>query len=49
MLQKQLVAGVAELEALLDRTSPHDLALDNDDDASVTAVASELLRRAGWL
>ena len=49
MLQEQLVARAAELQALLDRSSPHDLALDNDDDASVTEVATELLRRAGWL
>ena len=49
MLQQELVARALELASLLDRTSPHDLALDNDDDASVSEVAAELLRRAGWL
>jgi hypothetical protein len=48
MLQPQLIARTAELLALLGRAPLEDLGLDNGDGASVTQVATELLRRAGW-
>ena len=49
MLQETLVARAAELETLLDRAGCEDFTLENHDGASVTRVATELLRRAGWL
>jgi len=48
MLQEQFVARVAELEASLDAASVEDFSVENDG-RSVTAVAREILARAGWL
>ena len=48
MLQEKLVARVAELENILRQAALEDFVLQNDH-ASVTAVAHELLLRAGWL
>ncbi len=48
MLQKQLVARVAELEASLDAGPPEDFSVANDD-RPVTEVAREVLARARWL
>jgi len=47
-LQQQFVARVAELETLLDRAGVEDFAIDNAG-RSVTEVAREMLKRAGWL
>lgn len=46
-LQDQFVARVAELNAILDEAHVEEFSLDNDA-GSVTAVAGELLARAGW-
>ena len=48
MLQEKFVARVAELEDILHQAALEDFVLQNDH-ASVTAVAHELLLRAGWL
>jgi len=48
MLREQFVARVAELDTLLDRAQLEHFSLANDD-GSVTAVARELLTRAGWI
>jgi hypothetical protein len=48
MLQEQFVARVAELEASLDAGCVEDFSVENDG-RSVTAVAREVLVRAGWL
>jgi hypothetical protein len=48
MLQEQLIARVAELEAALDAAGVEDFSVQNDD-RSVTDVAREMLARAGWL
>ena len=48
MLQPELVARVGALEASLDSTRIADFEVDNDG-RSLTAVARELLRLAGWL
>jgi predicted ester cyclase len=48
LLQEQLLARVAELDALLDEARTDDFSIDNDE-RSVTEVARELLVRAGWL
>ena len=49
MLQEEFVARVAEeLEASLDAGGVEDFSVENDG-RSVTAVAREVLRRAGWL
>jgi hypothetical protein len=48
LLQEQLVARAAELEASLDAGRVEDFIVQNDG-RSVTAVARELLVRAGWL
>ena len=48
MLQEQFVARVAELEASLDAAGVEDFSVENDG-RSVTAVAREILARAGWL
>jgi ABC-type uncharacterized transport system YnjBCD ATPase subunit len=48
MLQEQFVARVAELDASLDAGCVEDFSVENDG-RSVTAVAREVLLRAGWL
>ncbi len=48
MLQEEFVARVAALEASLDAGGVEDFSVENDG-RSVTAVAREVLRRAGWL
>lgn len=48
MLHDTLVARVAELEASLDRARLEEFTLQNDD-RSVTDVATELLTRAAWI
>jgi gluconate kinase len=48
MLQEQLVARVAALEASLDAAGVEDFSIENDDGA-VTDVARAVLVRAGWL
>jgi predicted kinase len=48
MLQHTFVARVAELESILDEAQLEDFSLSNED-GSVTAVAREMLVRAGWL
>jgi hypothetical protein len=49
MLQAGFVARVETLQAILDAAAVEQFSLANDDDGSVTRVASELLRRAGWI
>ena len=48
LLREQFVARVAELEASLDAAGVEDFSVENDG-RSVTAVAREILARAGWL
>jgi gluconate kinase len=48
MLQEQFVARAGELEAALDAACVEDFSVENDG-RSVTAVAREVLLRAGWL
>jgi hypothetical protein len=48
MLQAQLVDRVAALERILDAAALEDFSIDNGG-APVTAVAREMLVRAGWL
>jgi hypothetical protein len=48
MLQEQFVARVAELDKILREAALEDFTLENDH-ASVTQVAHEMLVRAGWL
>jgi len=48
MLQAQFVDRVATLEQVLDAAGLEDFAIQNDV-ASVTAVARDMLVRAGWL
>jgi hypothetical protein len=48
MLQEQFVARVAELEASLDAASVEEFSVEKEG-RSVTAVAREILARAGWL
>jgi len=48
MLQEKFVARVGELDRILRKAALEDFCLHNDH-ASVTAVAHELLRRAGWI
>ena len=48
MLQKQFLARARELEAVLDGAHLEDFTIANQD-RSVTEVARELLRRAGWM
>jgi hypothetical protein len=48
MLQAQFVARVIALEVALDAGRVEDFAVSNDS-RSVTAVAREILERAGWL
>ena len=48
MLQEQFVSRVAELEASLDAGCVEDFSVENDG-RSVTAVAREVLVRAGWM
>ena len=48
MLQEQFVARVAALETALDAAKLEDFSVDNDE-RPVTAVAREVLVRAGWL
>jgi hypothetical protein len=47
--QAEFVANVSRLEAQLDQHGVEDFALDNDGARSATAVAREMLIRAGWL
>jgi len=49
MSRNLFVARVAELEAVLDRSSVEDFSLSTDDDRSVTEVALEMLSLANWL
>jgi predicted kinase len=48
MLQAQFLARAAELDAVLDRAGLEDFQVANDH-RPVTAVAREILERAGWL
>ena len=48
MLQAQLVDRVAMLEQVLDAAALEDFSIENDG-VSVTAVARDMLVRAGWL
>jgi hypothetical protein len=49
MLQEQLAARARELDAILSAAAVEDFTVANDGGHSVTAVARELLQRAGWL
>ena len=49
LLQQTFLERVVSLEALLDAVSLEDFSLTNDEHCSVTAVATELLVRIGWL
>jgi hypothetical protein len=49
MLRERLVARVEALAAILDAAAVEQFSLTNDDDCPVTEVASQLLRRAGWI
>jgi hypothetical protein len=48
VLQKQLTARVAKLNAILDRAQLEDFAVVTDA-RSVTEIAQEMLLRAGWI
>lgn len=48
LLQEQFVARVAQLEESLDAAAIGDFSVENDG-RSITDVAREILRRAGWL
>jgi hypothetical protein len=48
MLQRELVARVAELNATLDRAALEDFTVVNEN-RSLTDVATELLVKAGWI
>ena len=49
MIQAHAVARSAELAEILRRARVEDFTVDNDAGRSVTDVAREVLRRAGWL
>jgi hypothetical protein len=48
MLQEQFLARVIELNTVLDRVHLEDFSVANEH-RSVTEVARDVLRRAGWL
>ena len=48
LLQKEFVARVAKLNVLLDRARLEDFAVENEN-RSLTDVATEMLVRAGWI
>jgi predicted kinase len=48
MQQDQFVARSRQLHEVLERASVEDFVISNDRPRSITAVAQELLERAGW-
>ncbi len=49
MFQAQGIARSAELADILERARAEDFTVDNGDKRPITAVAREVLARAGWL
>ncbi|MSQ22328.1 MAG: hypothetical protein EXR53_03340 [Dehalococcoidia bacterium] len=49
MFQAQGIARSAELAGILERTRVENFTVDNGEGRQVTAVAREVLERAGWL
>jgi hypothetical protein len=49
LLQQKFVERAAELDGILDRAGAEDFSLTNDEQSSVSDVATEMLVRAGWL
>jgi hypothetical protein len=48
ILQNQFVARMEELNSILDRSRLEDFSIAGDD-RSVTQIAHEMLRKAGWI